>query len=408
MASIPFAFSVHHFISTVGADAGFAAIVGLAILVFLFFAQARETASLREQAEDQADHVEDLERRIAQLARGGAGTGTIPPTPAPAPPGIARPAAAPPPAIAAARTGAAAPVAARTVAPAAAPAPAGPRTAAPVSAGIPSAPAGVGAPALNSATRLIPISETDPITAHTNGGSSPGAVASPAGLPPATAAGGANGTTSAGATAPPPRTSVRPAPRPTTGRQPPPPRRPGGGSGGRGTSGGGSRVSRGFIILMSLLGIVAVVVVLLIVTSGSGTSSHSSSTPAQNANATATPKAHGRRAATPTPASITVAVLNGTSISNLAHDVGQRLGAAGFKEGALATAADQTQTATVVGYLPGHKAGALLVAKSLKLGPASVQPVDQSNRTVACPGSSPCAAKVVVTVGSDLASTQTQ
>ena len=43
MRVIPFAFSVHHFITTVGADAGFAAIIGLAILVLLYFAQARET-----------------------------------------------------------------------------------------------------------------------------------------------------------------------------------------------------------------------------------------------------------------------------------------------------------------------------------------------------------------------------
>ena len=150
------------------------------------------------------------------------------------------------------------------------------------------------------------------------------------------------------------------------------------------------------------------VVVALVATSSGGSSSQSSSTAAQQAKAAATRRAGTRRAAV-TPASVTVAVLNGTSIANLAHDVGQRLGAAGFKEGALATAADQTETATVVGYLPGHKPAALLVAKSLKLGPASVQPVDQSNRTVACPASStPCAAQVVVTVGSDLASTQTQ
>jgi hypothetical protein len=46
------------------------------------------------------------------------------------------------------------------------------------------------------------------------------------------------------------------------------------------------------------------------------------------------------------------------------------------------------------------------VAKSLKLGPASVQAVDQNNRTVACNGSTTsCPAQVVVTVGSDLAST---
>src|SRR5689334_20169947 len=174
MASIPFAFSVHHFVSSVGADAGFAAIIGLAILVFLYFAQARETASLRRQAEEAAEHVQQLELRVAQLSGSGVGSGTITPPPAPPPPGIARtaaPAAAAATAtgIAAAGTGAGAPVARRAATGPAAPA------------GIPAAPAGVGAPALSSATRLIPISETEPVTAYTNGGPTGPAVVSPSG-----------------------------------------------------------------------------------------------------------------------------------------------------------------------------------------------------------------------------------
>jgi hypothetical protein len=40
----------------------------------------------------------------------------------------------------------------------------------------------------------------------------------------------------------------------------------------------------------------------------------------------------------------------------------------------------------------------------LKLGSASVQPVSQSSEAVACPQASTCKAKVVVTVGADLAS----
>src|SRR5437762_1136495 len=98
MGNVPFAFSVHHFVSTVGADVGFASIIGLAILALLYFAQARETASLREQAEDSAEHLRELELRLAQLSRGsagaaprsGAGRGTITPPSAPAPAGFAR------------------------------------------------------------------------------------------------------------------------------------------------------------------------------------------------------------------------------------------------------------------------------------------------------------------------------
>jgi len=105
------------------------------------------------------------------------------------------------------------------------------------------------------------------------------------------------------------------------------------------------------------------------------------------------------------PGSVTVAVLNGTGTSNLAHRVALKLGAAGYKQGTIATAPDQTHTSTVVGYLPGERRQALAVATSLKLGSASVQPVDQSNQAVACPPGTACAANVVVIVGSDLAAT---
>src|SRR5947199_9732833 len=70
MGSPPLAFSVHNFISSVGADAGFAAIIGLAILILLYFAQARETASLREHSEEAAARIHQLEARLAQVLQG--------------------------------------------------------------------------------------------------------------------------------------------------------------------------------------------------------------------------------------------------------------------------------------------------------------------------------------------------
>src|SRR5450631_688526 len=79
MEAVPFALSVSHFINTVGADAGFAAIVGLALLVVLYFAQARETHTLRDQAADAEDRVAQLELRVAALTRAQAAA------PAPAP-----------------------------------------------------------------------------------------------------------------------------------------------------------------------------------------------------------------------------------------------------------------------------------------------------------------------------------
>jgi hypothetical protein len=155
--------------------------------------------------------------------------------------------------------------------------------------------------------------------------------------------------------------------------------------------------------------VVAVVIVLLIVTS-SGGPSHATSVSSSASGTSTVPGTQHRNGKTTaatslTPAAITVAVLNGTSTPKLAESIATRLQSAGFKRPPAANASDQTQTATVVGYLPHHRAAALVVARSLKLGPASVQAVDQSNETVACQASStPCTIQVVVTVGSDLAS----
>ena len=207
MGAIPYAISVHHFVSTVGADAGFAAIIGLAILILLFFSQARETSTLRRRADESDEQVRQLEFQLAQLSRAPQTTAPpVAPAPAvaPAPPSVQRTVAPAGAAVGAAAAGAAgAAVASRS------PRPATPR--------IPAAPAGVGAPALSSATRLIPAGAEDPISiraagdadatgAATTGAAAPTASADqssggvlappgppPAAPPPSTAAAGANG-----------------------------------------------------------------------------------------------------------------------------------------------------------------------------------------------------------------------
>ncbi len=410
MVALPYALSVNHLVSTVGADAGLAAIVGLAVLVLLYFAQARETAALRDQVADCTDQVQELERRLAALARASSAASapaTAAPAshaPAPPPPGLNRPV------VGAARMGAGAPVASRASNPVPVPVPV------PVPAGAPSAPAGVGAPALSAATRLIPAPDRHRFAVSAGAANSPGvadraaaadrasaadraAAANPVGAAvldppaprPATAAGGANGSA---ARAAPPRRSALPPSRPP-GRAP-------------GASSGGSRRSRPLLAALVLLAVIIVAVVLLVVRSGGSTpQSSATSRSASSAASAGTTRPYGTRVAGAiAPASVTVAVLNGTSVAHLAHKVALQLGQVGFKQGNVATAANQTMTTTVVGYLPGQRPAALLVAKQLKLGSASVGPVDQSNQTVACPASStPCTAKVVVTVGSDRAST---
>jgi hypothetical protein len=144
--------------------------------------------------------------------------------------------------------------------------------------------------------------------------------------------------------------------------------------------------------------VAAVVVVGVLLLSGGKSSSNNSkasTTPSQRA---------GRQAATTViPSTVTVAVLNGTSTAGAAHTTATKLTAAGFREGKVTNAPDQTRTATIVAYIPGARPQALAVARVLKLGQASVQAIDSNTRAVACQGLPNCTTSVVVTVGADLA-----
>jgi LytR cell envelope-related transcriptional attenuator len=373
MGSLPFALSIHHFINSVGADAGFAAIIGLALLILLYFAQARETATLRRHADEATTRIGQLEARIVQLTRSQSA--------APQAQG-----ARPPVSVGSVATG---PIAARALAPA--------------------APAGVAAPALAAATRLIPLPAHEPVpaavaepvvAASVATEPAPGALAD--GPPPATVAGGANGS---GAIAPPRPVSAMPAVQGQPGitrRGAPPNRRPPGGPGGRVPPvRPQSRFPRGLGIALGALGVIAVVVVLLIVTGAlGGSNSSSSSTGTQASNAS---RDHRTRTPAVNPASVTVAVLNGTATNGLAHRIAQNLHGSGYKQGTEGNAPEQTHTTTIVAYLPGFKRDAEAVARTLKLGPSVVAPVDQNTQSVACAGANPCTANVVVTVGANLA-----
>jgi hypothetical protein len=152
---------------------------------------------------------------------------------------------------------------------------------------------------------------------------------------------------------------------------------------------------------VAALAAVAIAVVLFAVTAVGGSSDKTPASPASNAPGAA----HARTASAFKPSSVTVAVLNGTAINELAHRIAARLAAVGYKHGMIATAANQTETATAVAYLAGSKnrADALHVASALGLRRTAVEPVDQSTLQVACPAPSACTANVIVTVGSDLA-----
>jgi hypothetical protein len=406
MTHLPLAFSIHHFISSVGADAGFASIIGLAILVLLYFAQARETATLRERADGAEQRAAQLEARlsqVAQAARAPAQAQPVVPRPVPSP--IARPLANPIPAAspaAAATAGAGAP-------------------AAPVA--MPSAPAGVGAPALTSATRLISLPaggapapaqpQAVPVAAETDKSPEPVAASGPA---PATAAGAsASATALATALATPPipvetgngsggdtssqpllddehepRRRVQLRPGGGGARQMPPLRQPP-------SSRGPSRFGRVLAALLGVLGVAAVIAVLLIVTGGGSKNKPSGGTSTSNAPAAghkSKTKGFNKRA-------VTVTVLNGTGTAGLAAHILSQLTNAGFKQGTATNAANATQTTSIVAYLPGQKAAAQQVAKTLKLGSGTVSQIDPNTESIACPQAT-CNVDVVVTVGQDL------
>ena len=154
--------------------------------------------------------------------------------------------------------------------------------------------------------------------------------------------------------------------------------------------------------LIALVALAVIVVALIIITSSGSTTNRSASSSSKSA--TSARSRHHRVTPTFNPASVTVAVLNGTGITNLAKDVANKLTSAGYQQGNVGNAAVQTHTTTIVAYLPGHQADAQQVALALKLPSTSVQLVDPGTQSVACPPPGACAADVVVTIGQDLQS----
>src|SRR3954451_24288798 len=67
------AFSISHQIEQIGAIAGFAAILGLAVLSLLYFAQAREVRRLGEWAGRAPERDAELQQRVAEDAARRAG-----------------------------------------------------------------------------------------------------------------------------------------------------------------------------------------------------------------------------------------------------------------------------------------------------------------------------------------------
>jgi hypothetical protein len=430
-AALAYGLSVHHFISQVGDYVGFAAIVAVAIMILLLFAHARETADLRRRADDAEEELALLHEQV-QWLHGAQQSGATTAAPGSAGGTQAAPGTVPAPAAArTAPTGTGAGAAATAATAAAATAVASRSSSAPVAPPasakpgrvvVPGAPVGVGAPALTSATKLIPPTDQElqaieasrrpevaasvgPETAeHTE----PGMIAAPPAPPPSTAAAGGNGraprANGASAAASGGRGGST-SPRRNYGSQEP---------------SGGRRINRGLLAAGAALVVAIAVVLVLVLSGGSGKKdhAHAATNPAASGTKSGKGKAgkNGKGAkkaavASVDPSSVTVSVLNGTMTSNLAADVSTKLTAKGFQAGSTGNASDQGMQATVVGYVPSvpdAKNDAFAVAQTLGLKQAAVKPVSSANQAVACSGASTnCPDQVIVTVGADLNSDAT-
>jgi LytR cell envelope-related transcriptional attenuator len=375
--SIPSAtLSIHNFIHSVGADCGFAAIIGLALVVILFFAHARETANLRDGLDDAHERIQSLEQQIQQLryqqvsqqraAAAMPATGTMPPV-APRPGG---------PQTGALRTSAAASALAQR--------PLAGATAAVAPAAMP----GLAAPSLGSATKLIPDTALPPPGVNGNGDTTIiGNGETIVGAPGVTAAAG--------------RLSGPVAPRPSAEGQVPRRTVPlSNAQGGRSLLDEEPPRRRWWLIaLSSIVAIAVIVVVLLVALGGGGSTPTSHHKPPTSKKAKTPPFDTGK---------YHVSVLNGTAVSGLAADVFHPLGQKGFKQGQITNAATQTETTSIVYYVKkSDMAAAQHVAGVLGIGAKSVKPVTQSAMQSCATSPSNvktrCTANVVVSVGSDQA-----
>jgi hypothetical protein len=374
-------------IQDVGAYAGFAAVIGLAVLAALYFSQARDVRRLREWAgrapERAAEQAVQSPEQAAQEATRPAASGAVKAIPAakPATPGAPAPGK---PATAAGAEGK----------PAGAPAiPGKPDEKKPATAPGAAPPVPATAAAAAKATPGVPAPATAAAAPAKDKPASDGPADGTAPAPkPATAAAGTAPATS------PPRP---PAPRPVLPPRPAPPvRSPAAASAAsqstavlpapsarlrdraRGAATGRDGLGARYIALI----VAGVIVVGGGVAFGvsqlggddeAGAPDDRAQTPAEPVN----------------PSTVTVSVLNGTTVPGLAAQIGDEVESQGFQRGNVANALDQQRTESTVLFGEGAEREAQLVARRLDI--ATVEPVDPDSQALGG------TASVVVIVGAD-------
>jgi hypothetical protein len=156
-------------------------------------------------------------------------------------------------------------------------------------------------------------------------------------------------------------------------------------------------------IVGGALGAVAVVAVagILIFGGGGGTPTPKPNTvaPPSSGASGATGGSSSKKAAPKlNRAAITVAVLNGTTVTGLAREASTKVTAKGYREGVVTNdQTNQQHPATEIFYEPSAKPAALDVAKILAVTTANVKPMDANARVLAE------RAQVAVFVGGDKA-----
>lgn len=381
-----------HLIQQIGSYAGLAAIPGLAVLSALYFSQARDVKRLREwagRAPERAAEQAVGGRVVAQPQQTAAG---------PSQAGAAGPAAKP------AAAGAATPAGAAGAA------------AAPAAAGTSAAAAGA-TPAGATAKAGIATPSTAPAAAtpagQAAGASKAPALAAPAAAAAASASAGSAGSGSGGgATGTVTRTGRPPA---VGGVRPGAPavRRPAPRAPGSQTSiltaakapreSWYRRLPAGRYVALIVAGVLVIgggVAFGITQLASNGSSGSSAGSPAKKAGSSggggggSTKKQHAAPAIA--PSSITVSVVNGTTIANLARDTATKLRALGFQTGNVVTGTGPLAAAeSVVKYKPGAADQAKLVASKLHI--TQRQPADADAITQGG------AATVIVVLGADQA-----
>jgi hypothetical protein len=383
MSSLELAISISREVERIGALAGFASILGLAVLSLLYFAQSREVKRLREWAGRSPERDAELRQNVAEAASARATSG-VARTPTPAP---ARPAAANVPATAAAAQASKPATPGQPATPGTPPAttaqPAAGQTATPGTP--PGAPPAAGTPKPATPAATPPATGQQPPAAAAKAPATPPPARPAAGAAPATAAAAG---AAAGVGAARPRRTVQVGSTPSSATVPT--------RADRDDDGGSSSFLNARTALLSALGVVLLVVVLLV--SGVLGGGDDGDSGAKQATTTPTTSTTAEEGAIPAPADTAVAVLNGTTVTGLARTAADQLEARDYNVARVTDAADQAQQTSQVAYSDGFQGSARRIARIVGIDRANVVPLDESTRVVAGTDVS-----VVVTMAADKA-----